>query len=78
MSRLHKQRHRKNYDKRYLPKGTDKSYGPGVGLNAGIQEKMKCEMEIDGKCKCGNSSHKRTIHKDCPMNKKRKKHNASH
>jgi hypothetical protein len=32
-------------------------------------------MEGDGKCKCGSSSHKRTTHKDCPMNKKREKSN---
>jgi hypothetical protein len=61
-------------------KRTDKSYRPCAGLNAGIQGKRKREMEGDGKCKCGSSSHKRTTHKDCPMNKKREKSNndASH
>lgn len=50
---------------------TEKSYGPGAGLKAGIRGKRKHEMESDGKCECGSSSHERTMHKDCPMNKKR-------
>jgi len=51
---------------------TDKSYGPGVGLNAGIREKRKNKSVTEGSCKCGSILHKRMMHKDCPLNKKRR------
>jgi len=51
---------------------TDKSYGPGVGLNAGIRGKRKRDTGTDGSCKCGSILHKRTTHKDCPLNKKKR------
>jgi hypothetical protein len=54
---------------------TDKSYGAGVGLQAGIKSKQitrqqnKMSMNGDKRCKCGSTTHLRTTHKSCPLNK---------
>jgi hypothetical protein len=50
---------------------TDKSYGTGVGLTAGMPKKRKAEGDIGTvkECKCGSSSHKRTTHRDCSLRK---------
>ncbi len=58
---------------------TDNSYGTGVGLTAGIKANSN-RKTVDsngknkekGQCKCGSTSHSRTTHTDCPLNKKRK------
>jgi hypothetical protein len=67
-----KSKAQKNQRQEVFAERTDKSYGPGVGLNAGIREKRKRETVTDGSCKCGSILHKRTTHKDCPLNKKRR------
>jgi hypothetical protein len=50
---------------------TDKSYGTGVGLTAGMSKKREVEGDIAGGqgCKCGSTTHKRTTHRDCPLRK---------
>jgi len=64
-----------------LRERTDKSYGPGVGLMAGMQEK-RTTNELEGRggesrkkarrdakgCKCGSLSHQRSTHRLCPLN----------
>jgi hypothetical protein len=51
---------------------TDKSYGPGVAviteISSTMKEKNKCNAE--NKCKCGSTTHRRSTHRDCPLNKK--------
>jgi hypothetical protein len=58
---------------------TDNSYGTGVGLTAGIKANSNRKTIVSngknkekGECKCGSTSHSRTTHTDCPLNKKRK------
>jgi len=54
---------------------TDKSYGTGVGLMAGLQKRKKKEVNKSEKetkksrtgCRCGSSTHQRTTHKDCTL-----------
>jgi len=59
---------------------TNTSYGPGVGLMAGMvrtetkrkQKESVADDPITKKskiCKCGSSSHLRTTHRDCPLKK---------
>ena len=63
---------------------TDKSYGAGFGLTAGIQNKQKVgnasQLENISKqkravCKCGRSEHQRTTHQSCPLNPKNEANN---
>lgn len=59
---------------------TDKSYGPGVGLTAGIPAPRKENGSNRGEqnnkrsktCKCGSTSHQRTTHRECPLNASQK------
>jgi hypothetical protein len=54
---------------------TNASYGSGIGLTAGITKKRKrgamkeMNNKKDNTCKCGSTTHKRTTHKDCTLNK---------
>jgi hypothetical protein len=56
---------------------TDNSYGPGVGLTAGIVKKWKVDdlkakpdkMEPKKCCKCGSTTHQRPTHQECLLNK---------
>jgi hypothetical protein len=52
------------------------SYGPGIAVAAPLplskKQSSKCKEQKDNeqKCTCGSSDHKRTTHRDCPLNKK--------
>ena len=48
-----------NYSNKHISEGAD-------------EEDSNATVISDKKCKCGSSQHKRTSHKDCPMNKSKK------
>jgi hypothetical protein len=50
---------------------TDQSYGPGVAVITEISStvKEKNKYNAENKCKCGSTTHIRSTHRDCPLNK---------
>jgi hypothetical protein len=56
---------------------TNKSYGPGVGLMAGITEKRQANESTTNQgtakkqktCGCGSTTHQRTTNRECSLNK---------
>jgi hypothetical protein len=59
---------------------TDKSYGAGVGLTAGLTIKSKRKVKSEHNeasrakkaCKCGSATHQRSTHKECSLNEMNK------
>jgi hypothetical protein len=63
---------RKNREE-VLKERTNNAYGSGVGLTAGIRKQGRGNAKRNSNmCKCGNKTHARTTHNQCPMNKKQK------
>jgi hypothetical protein len=63
---------------------TDNSYGPGVGLMAGINKRQKVAQTRNDEgttkqfknCKCGSTTHQRPTHRDCKLNTKNNRDDA--
>jgi hypothetical protein len=70
-SKVKRSRQQQKQREQVFQERTDKSYGTGIGLTAGMPKKRKAEDDIGTvkECKCGSSSHKRTTHRDCPLRK---------
>ena len=48
----------------------NKNKGQGNGSVDSIGNSMRSQLEITTKrCRCGSTSHLRTSHRDCPVNK---------
>jgi hypothetical protein len=73
--KAHRSKKQKKSIEQVLKERVDNSYGPGIGLNAGISKKRKAadatEQENAPKqnktCKCGSTTHRRTTHRECPL-----------
>jgi len=83
MSKFEEVSNKKKSCKEIFKECTDTSYGAGVGLTAGLKKKHKindgsnelsCAAPKGSKktkttCKCGNTTHQWSTHKECPINK---------